>query len=98
MTHQRMPVALIGGCLAIARCIAAGIVRQAVVHRFTFDRLDVSPGALWPRNPEEIEPPRWRFDALEPPTRRPNAAREAGHPAVRRPAVRVSSRPWETGS
>lgn len=98
MTHHGLPIVLLGRSVMLARRCVAGIVRQAVVHPFTFDRLDASPGALWPRNPEESEPPRWQLGAIEPPAHRPKATRRDGHPAIRRPAVRVPSTPWETGS
>jgi hypothetical protein len=83
--------------MSIARRIAAGIVRQAVVHPFTFDELDASATALWPHHPEETEPPRWRLDAVEPRRQRPKPAR-LDRERKRRPTARVASTPWETPS
>jgi hypothetical protein len=98
MTHQRMTVAVIGRCVAITRRIAAGILRQAVEHPFTFDKLDASPGTLWPRNPEETTPPRWQLGGVQARAHRPIPGRKDRGRAIRRPGVRVPSTPWEAGS
>jgi hypothetical protein len=45
------------------------IVHQLFDHPFAIDRMDASADTLWPRNPEESVPPRWRFDAVSEPAR-----------------------------
>jgi hypothetical protein len=49
---------------SVAGRVGGRVVRQLMDHPFTIDRVDASADALWPRNPEEADSPRWRFDAL----------------------------------
>jgi hypothetical protein len=56
VVHAAGRVARAGGALA----------RQVVEHPFSFDRVDAAATVLWPANPEEIDPPRWRLDLLTP--------------------------------
>lgn len=49
---------------SVIRRVMGQAIHQLIDHPFEIDRMDASADVLWPRNPEESDPPRWRFDAL----------------------------------
>jgi hypothetical protein len=51
--------------------LATALFQRLIDHPFEIDRLDASAGSLWPRTPEEPQPPRWQVDRLDRPRRRP---------------------------
>lgn len=49
---------------SLAWRVGGRVVHQLFDHPFAIDQADASADTLWPRNPEESAPPRWRFEAL----------------------------------
>jgi hypothetical protein len=90
MTRTIFPIDPISHALAVPRRIGAWTLRQLLEHSFTFDQLDGSAAALWPVNPEEPEPPRWRLDLIQPRDRRAVPGRQDGERTVRRNPLRTA--------
>jgi hypothetical protein len=101
MTTRHLHHAPLERTVALVRRIGSGLRRHITEDPFTFDQLDASAEALWPANPEETDPPRWRLDLMEPrPLRatggRADAARVAGEAQVRGPIPLRTARSAES--
>jgi hypothetical protein len=76
MTMPPITNQVLARAAAFGRRVGVAVLRQLVHHPHTFDRLDASPATLWPSNPEEADPPRWRLDAVRAPAPAPMPERD----------------------